>query len=294
MPVTASEVKALRELTGAGMMECKKALTETHGDLDEAIALLRKKGAASAEKKSGRIAAEGVITFAINDEGTTAILVEVNCETDFVAKDNSFKDFSTDLANTLLERRPESVEDASQLQLAGGATIEATRQELIAKIGENISLRRFEVVQAGPGELAGYVHGSRIGVIIRMGSSTEPDLGRDIAMHVAASRPVCIDESEMPDELLKKERDIYTAQAAESGKPPEIVEKMVTGRIKKFLKENTLLGQPFVKNPDESVGDLLSGQQASVVSMSRFEVGEGLEKRSDDFVAEVMAQAQGG
>jgi elongation factor Ts len=294
MPVTASEVKALRELTGAGMMECKKALTETHGDLDEAIALLRKKGAASAEKKSGRIAAEGVITFAINDEGTTAILVEVNCETDFVAKDNSFKDFSTDLANTLLEGRPESVEDASQLQLAGGATIEATRQELIAKIGENISLRRFEVVQAGPGELAGYVHGSRIGVIIRMGSSTEPDLGRDIAMHVAASRPVCIDESEMPDELLQKERDIYTAQAAESGKPPEIAEKMVTGRIKKFLKENTLLGQPFVKNPDESVGDLLSDQQASVVSMSRFEVGEGLEKRSDDFVAEVMAQAQGG
>jgi elongation factor Ts len=294
MPVTASEVKALRELTGAGMMECKKALTETHGDLDEAIALLRKKGAASAEKKSGRIAAEGVITFAINDEGTTAILVEVNCETDFVAKDNSFKDFSTDLANTLLEGRPESVEDASQLQLAGGATIEATRQELIAKIGENISLRRFEVVQAGPGELAGYVHGSRIGVIIRMGSSTEPDLGRDIAMHVAASRPVCIDESEMPGELLQKERDIYTAQAAESGKPPEIAEKMVTGRIKKFLKENTLLGQPFVKNPDESVGDLLSGQQASVVSMSRFEVGEGLEKRSDDFVAEVMAQAQGG
>jgi elongation factor Ts len=294
MPVTASEVKALRELTGAGMMECKKALTETHGDLDEAIALLRKKGAASAEKKSGRIAAEGVITFAINDEGTAAILVEVNCETDFVAKDNSFKDFSTDLANTLLEGRPESVEDASQLQLAGGATIEATRQELIAKIGENISLRRFEVVQAGPGELAGYVHGSRIGVIIRMGSSTEPDLGRDIAMHVAASRPVCIDESEMPGELLQKERDIYTAQAAESGKPPEIAEKMVTGRIKKFLKENTLLGQPFVKNPDESVGDLLSGQQASVVSMSRFEVGEGLEKRSDDFVAEVMAQAQGG
>ena len=294
MPVTASEVKALRELTGAGMMECKKALTETHGDLDEAIALLRKKGAASAEKKSGRIAAEGVITFAINDEGTTAILVEVNCETDFVAKDNSFKDFSTDLANTLLEGRPESVEDASQLQLAGGATIEATRQELIAKIGENISLRRFEVVQASPGELAGYVHGSRIGVIIRMGSSTEPDLGRDIAMHVAASRPVCIDESEMPGELLQKERDIYTAQAAESGKPPEIAEKMVTGRIKKFLKENTLLGQPFVKNPDESVGDLLSGQQASVVSMSRFEVGEGLEKRSDDFVAEVMAQAQGG
>lgn len=293
MPVTASEVKALRELTGAGMMECKKALTETDGDLDDAIALLRKKGAASAEKKSGRIAAEGVIAFAINDEGTAAILVEVNCETDFVAKDDSFRDFASHLASTLLQRRPDSVEDAAQLQLVGGATIEVTRQELIAKIGENISLRRFEVIQAGPGELAGYVHGSRIGVIIRMGASAGVDLGRDIAMHVAASRPLCIDESEMPDELLHKERDIYTAQAAESGKPPEIVEKMVTGRIKKFLKENTLVGQPFVKNPDQSVGELLSGQQASVVSMSRFEVGEGLEKRSDDFVAEVMAQAQG-
>ncbi len=211
MPVTASEVKALRELTGAGMMECKKALTETDGDLDDAIALLRKKGAASAEKKSGRIAAEGVIAFAINDEGTAAILVEVNCETDFVAKDDSFKDFVNQLASTLLERRPDSVEDAAQLQLVGGATIEVTRQELIAKIGENISLRRFEVIQAGPGELAGYVHGSRIGVIIRMGASAGVDLGRDIAMHVAASRPLCIDESEMPDELLNKERDIYTA-----------------------------------------------------------------------------------
>jgi len=294
MPVTASEVKALRELTGAGMMECKKALTETDGDLDDAIALLRKKGAASAEKKSGRIAAEGVIAFAINDAGTAAILVELNCETDFVAKDDSFKDFANQLASTLLEHRPDSVEDAAQLKLAGGAIVEVTRQELIAKIGENISLRRFEVIQAGPGELAGYVHGSRIGVIIRMGASTGADLGRDIAMHVAASRPLCIDESEMPDELLNKERDIYTAQAAESGKPPEIVEKMVTGRIKKFLKENTLVGQPFVKNPDQSVGELLSGQKASVVSMARFEVGEGLEKRSDDFVAEVMAQAQGG
>ena len=162
MPVTASEVKALRELTGAGMMECKKALTETDGDLDDAIALLRKKGAASAEKKSGRIAAEGVIAFAINDAGTAAILVELNCETDFVAKDDSFKDFANQLASTLLERRPDSVEDAAQLQLVGGATVEVTRQELIAKIGENISLRRFEVIQAGPEELAGYVHGSRI------------------------------------------------------------------------------------------------------------------------------------
>ncbi|HCK76289.1 MAG TPA: elongation factor Ts, partial [Gammaproteobacteria bacterium] len=248
----------------------------------------------SAEKKSGRIAAEGIVTLALNDEGTAAVLVEVNCETDFVAKDDSFKGFAAQLANIILERRPESVEAAAGVQLSGEATVETARQELIAKIGENISLRRFEMVEAGPGELAGYVHGSRIGVIVKMGSSTDPQLGRDIAMHVAASRPVCIDESEMPDDILQKERDIYTAQAAESGKPPEIVEKMVTGRIKKFLKENTLTGQPFVKNPDQSVGELLSGQEASVLRMSRFEVGEGLEKRSDDFVAEVMAQAQGG
>ena len=293
MPVTASEVKALRERTGAGMMECKKALTETDGDLEEAIALLRKKGAASAEKKSTRIAAEGVVELALNDSASEGVLVEVNCETDFVAKDDSFRAFSADLAQAVLRHHPNSVNDASQLQLSTGETVDATRQELIAKIGENISLRRFELVQAGTGEIAGYVHGSRIGVIIRMGLSAHPELGRDIAMHVAASRPLCIDENEMPEDVLQKEREIYSAQAAESGKAPEIVEKMVTGRVKKFLKENTLVGQPFVKNPDQSVGGLLSSHQASVVSMYRFEVGEGLEKRTDDFVAEVMAQAQG-
>jgi|TARA_B100000315_G_scaffold130012_1_gene119646 elongation factor Ts len=275
------------------MMECKKALTETDGDLDEAIVLLRKKGAASAEKKSGRIAAEGIVELALNDSASEGVLMEVNCETDFVAKDDSFRAFSADLAQAVLRHRPNSVEETSQLQLSTGETVEATRQELIAKIGENISLRRFELVQAGAGEIAGYVHGSRIGVIVRMGRSAQPEFGRDIAMHVAASRPVCIDENEMPEDLLQKERDIYSAQAAESGKAPEIVEKMVSGRVKKFLKENTLVGQPFVKNPDQSVGELLSTHQASVVSMHRFEVGEGLEKRTDDFVAEVMAQAQG-
>ena len=293
MPVTASEVKALRERTGAGMMECKKALTETDGDLEEAIALQRKKGAASAEKKSARIAAEGIVELAMNDSASEGVLVEVNCETDFVAKDDSFRAFSADLAQAVLRHHPNSVNDASLLQLSSGETVDATRQELIAKIGENISLRRFELVQAGTGEIAGYVHGSRIGVIIRMGSSAHPELARDVAMHVAASRPVCIDEDGMPEDLLKNERVIYSAQAAESGKPPEIVEKMVTGRVKKFLKENTLVGQSFVKNPDQSVGELLSTHQASVVSMHRFEVGEGLEKRTDDFVAEVMAQAQG-
>jgi len=294
MPITASEVKALRERTGAGMMECKKALTETDGDLDEAIALLRKKGAASAEKKSGRIAAEGVVELGVNAERTLAVLLELNCETDFVAKDDSFRRFAREIAGALMDRRPVSVEEAADLELNGGQTIEAARQELIAKIGENISLRRFELIDGEAGTLAGYVHGSRIGVVVQLNASSAEEVGRDIAMHIAASRPLCIDENAMPAEILQKERDIYSAQAAESGKPAEIVEKMVSGRISKFLKENTLVGQPFVKNPDQTVGELLAGHGTAVLTMHRFEVGEGLEKRSDDFVAEVMAQAQGG
>ncbi len=294
MSITASEVKALRERTGAGMMECKKALTETNGNLDEAIALLRKKGAASAEKKSGRIAAEGVVEFGINPESSLAVLVELNCETDFVAKDDSFKSFAREIVDALMSSRPASVQDAAELELSGGQTVEAARQELIAKIGENISLRRFELIEGEAGTLAGYVHGSRIGVVVQLNVASAQEVGRDIAMHIAASRPLCVDESAMPAEILEKERDIYSAQAAESGKPADIVEKMVSGRISKFLKENTLVGQPFVKNPDQTVGELLSAHDAAVLTMHRFEVGEGLEKRSDDFVAEVMAQAQGG
>ncbi len=294
MPITAIEVKALRERTGAGMMECKKALIETNGDLDEAIALLRKKGAASAEKKSGRIAAEGVVELGVNPDRSLAVLVELNCETDFVAKDDSFKSFAREIAGAVMNNRPPSIEDAADLALSGGQTIEAARQELIAKIGENISLRRFELIEGGAGTLAGYVHGSRIGVVVQLSTSSEEEVGRDIAMHIAASRPLCIDENAMPAEVLQKEQDIYSAQAAESGKPAEIVEKMVSGRISKFLKENTLVGQPFVKNPDQTVGEMLATHDAAVLTMHRFEVGEGLEKRSDDFVAEVMAQAQGG
>ncbi|MEC9079385.1 MAG: translation elongation factor Ts [Pseudomonadota bacterium] len=190
--------------------------------------------------------------------------------------------------------RPESIQDAAELELSGGQTVEAARQELIAKIGENISLRRFELIEGEAGTLAGYVHGSRIGVVVQLNVSSAQEVGRDIAMHIAASRPLCVDESAMPAEILEKERDIYSAQAAESGKPADIVEKMVSGRISKFLKESTLVGQPFVKNPDQTVGELLSAHDAAVLTMHRFEVGEGLEKRSDDFVAEVMAQAQGG
>lgn len=288
--ITAGQVKELRERTGAGMMDCKKALGETNGDLDEAIALLRKKGAASAEKKAGRIAAEGVVQLLISEDASRGTLLEVNCETDFVAKDDSFNRFVAALTQLIVDQNPADVESLSALIMDSGASVEAERQELIAKIGENISIRRFETLVSGSGQISGYMHGTRIGVLVSASGAAE--LGRDLAMHIAASRPVCIGEADMPSDVLTREREIYTAQAAESGKSPEIVEKMVDGRVKKFLKENTLLGQPFVKNPDISVTELLAQGNASMDGMLRFEVGEGLEKKVDDFVAEVMAQAK--
>ena len=288
--ITAGQVKELRERTGAGMMDCKKALSETNGDLDEAIALLRKKGAASAEKKAGRIAAEGIVQLLISEDASRGTLLEVNCETDFVAKDDSFNSFVAALTQLIVDQNPADVESLSALIMDSGASVEAERQELIAKIGENISIRRFETLVSGSGQISGYMHGTRIGVLVSASGAAE--LGRDLAMHIAASRPVCIGEADMPSDVLTREREIYTAQAAESGKSPEIVEKMVDGRVKKFLKENTLLGQPFVKNPDISVTELLAQGNASMDGMLRFEVGEGLEKKVDDFVAEVMAQAK--
>ena len=288
--ITAGQVKELRERTGAGMMDCKKALGETNGDLDEAIALLRKKGAASAEKKAGRIAAEGIVQLLISEDASRGTLLEVNCETDFVAKDDSFNSFVAALTQLIVDQNPADVESLSALIMDSGASVEAERQELIAKIGENISIRRFETLVSGSGQISGYMHGTRIGVLVSASGAAE--LGRDLAMHIAASRPVCIGEADMPSDVLTREREIYTAQAAESGKSPEIVEKMVDGRVKKFLKENTLLGQPFVKNPDISVTELLAQGNASMDGMLRFEVGEGLEKKVDDFVAEVMAQAK--
>jgi len=290
--ITASQVKELRERTGAGMMDCKKALSETEGDMDAAIDLLRKKGAASAEKKAGRIAAEGVVQLAINEDASKGVMIEVNCETDFVAKDDSFQQFAADVSRVVMDEEPTSLEALGETTLPSGQNVEAARQALIAKIGENIAVRRFEVVSGASGEVSGYLHGTRIGVLVSVSGGQE--LGRDVAMHVAATRPVCISEDDMPGDVLTREREIYSAQAAESGKSAEIIEKMVDGRVKKFLKENTLLGQPFVKNPDITVGRLLSDNSASVTTMLRFEVGEGLEKRSDDFVAEVMAQATAG
>ncbi len=297
MAITASKIKELRERTGAGMLDCKHALSESGGDIDAAVEALRKKGVAAAEQKAGRIAAEGVIVHA--GDARAGVLVEVNCETDFVAKDASFTAFAERVADAILaaDLPDDSADPSAVAALAldgnGGGTIETARQTLITQIGENISVRRFALMKAGSSDdaLSAYLHGARIGVMVRLGGTADESLGRDIAMHIAASRPLCIDETDIPAQTLEREKAIFAAQAAESGKPPEIAEKMVAGRVKKFLKENTLLGQPFVKDPERSVGQLVAAANATVERMARFEVGEGLEKRSDDFVAEVMAQA---
>jgi elongation factor Ts len=282
-------VKELRERTGAGMMECKKALVEADGDLDAAAEALRKAGAAKADKKAGRVAADGRVV--ILTEGNKAAIVEVNSETDFVAKDENFASFAEAVAATVLATGETDVANLATQSMADGRTIEAARTELVQKVGENISVRRAQVVEAA-GPLSFYTHGARIGAIVALEGGDE-DLARDIAMHVAAINPVCIDETGVPAETLEREKRIFTEQAEASGKPAEIVEKMVTGRVAKFLKEITLVGQPFVKDPDVSVGKLLKGAGAKVVSFVRFEVGEGIEKKEDNFVEEVMSQVKG-
>ncbi|MEQ8662964.1 MAG: translation elongation factor Ts [Gammaproteobacteria bacterium] len=290
MAITASMVKELRERSGAGMMECKKALVETDGDIEAAIEHLRKSGAAKAAKKAGRIAAEGAVVVASSAAG--AVLVEVNSETDFVANDDNFTSFADTVANAALEAAPADVEALRALAVDGGETIEQRRAALVAKIGENIDVRRFVRLPSDLGSIESYLHGKRIGVLVAMqGGSAE--LARDVAMHIAASNPVCVSETEVPAGLLDKEREIHLAQAAESGKPPEIVEKMVSGKLKKFIGEITLEGQPFVKDPDTTVGKLLKQNGASVSAFVRYEVGEGIEKKEENFAEEVMAQARG-
>ena len=293
MTISAALVKELRERTGAGMMDCKKALTQTGGNIDQGIELLRTLGVASAEKKSGRIAAEGVIVQLVSGDKFSGVLVEVNCETDFAAKDNSFKEYSTAVALCLLAGDQNTIEDLEESELHPGISVNQARQELISKIGENISVRRFDRLRSPDGLVAGYLHGGRIGVLVSM-DKCEAELGKDIAMHIAASRPICVAEDDVPEEVIEAERSIFTAQAKESGKSDDIVARMVDGKLKKFMKENTLLGQAYVKDPDITVGDLIAGVDAKVCEMLRYEVGEGLDKRDDDFVAEVMAQASRG
>lgn len=290
MQITAALVKELRERTGAGMMECKKALVDTDGDIQAAIEQMRKSGAAKADKKAGRVAAEGTIVAAA--EAGTAVLVEVNCETDFVAKDDNFKQYADEVAQAVLKQRPDDIDALNDLELAEGTTVETARRELVAKIGENINVRRFSVIEAGDAVIGRYLHGNRIGVVVALRGGDE-SLARDIAMHVAASRPVCVSEDQVPEELLAREKAIFVAQAEQSGKPADIIEKMVGGRLKKYLKEITLEGQPFVKDPDQSVGQLLKQAGAGVTEFVRYEVGEGIEKKQENFADEVMAQVKG-
>ena len=294
MSISASQVKQLREQTGAGMMDCKRALEETTGNMEAAIDFLRKKGAASAERKASRIASEGIIGQWISDDGSQAVMVEVNCETDFVAKDESFGIFVATIIQVIAVNRPTDLEALGELALGASGSVNEARLVLIGRVGENIGIRRFECIEAASGSvLSGYLHGQRIGVVMGV-KGGQNSLGRDLAMHVAASRPLAILPSGIAPELLEREKNIVIAQAAESGKADAIVEKMVAGRMTKFVRENTLVGQAFVKNLETTVEGLLKLEGAEVSAMVCYEVGEGLEKRSDDFVAEVMAQAQAG
>ncbi|GBU09632.1 translation elongation factor EF-Ts [Gammaproteobacteria bacterium] len=286
MEITAKLVKELRERTDCGMMECKKALVETNGDIDAAIDLMRKNGQAKADKKASRAAAEGMLL--VRQEGTTAIIVEVNCETDFVTKNEDYLSFANEVADLIISNKPASIELVGSLPMRG-KTVDEVRNDLISKIGENISVRRMALLESD-NILGVYTHGIRIASIVELKGS-DIELAKDIAMHVAASKPICLDSSEVPVELLDKEREIYSAQASESGKPADIVAKMVEGRMRKYLEEVTLLGQNFVKDPDITVEKLLKSKNATVVKFIRFGLGEGVEIIKTDFAAEVMAQA---
>jgi elongation factor Ts len=296
MAITAAQVKELRERTGSGMMECKKALVDADGDMETAIETLRKTGLAKADKKAGRVAAEGLVVIETSDDQKTAAIVEVNCETDFVAKKEDFQEFASAIAKRVLADDPADIDALLAMPLHDGeaTSIEDARKALIATIGENISVRRFVRVESS-GELSSYRHGVRIGVLVDLAGG-DTGLGKDLAMHIAAHdpRPVCISEDQVPADLIEKERDIFTAQARESGKPDNIIEKMIEGRIRKYLGEITLLGQSFVKDPDQTVGKLLQAANASVLRFERMELGEGIEKKSENFADEVMAQVKGG
>lgn len=291
MSITAAMVKELRERTGSGMMECKKALVEANGDMEAAIEQMRKSGLAKADKKSGRTAAEGNITIKTSDSGQQAVIIEINCETDFVGIGDDFRVFTDAVADVALSSGVTSVDSLLEQKL-GETSVEDARKALTAKIGENINIRRLHRIESSQGKVSEYLHGSRIGVIVDVAGIDE-EVSRGIAMHIAASQPVCVSDDQVDSALLDKEREIFSAQAEASGKPPQIIEKMVEGRLKKYLKEVTLLGQPYIKDPDVSVAQLLSKSNGTVLSFARFEVGEGIEKVQENFAEEVMAQVRG-
>jgi len=287
MSVAAEAVKALRERTGAGMMECKKALVEAGGDLDAAAEILRKSGLAKADKKAGRVAAEGVIAIERAADGRSAAVVEVNSETDFVAREAGFKSFASAVARAALAARPADLGALGAVVLPSGQTVEETRRALVARIGENISVRRFELLESS-GPLGAYLHGTRIGALVALAGGDD-DLARDLAMHVAAINPQFVAADDVPPEQVAKEREIVLAQVGTDpkaqGKPAEIVAKMVDGKLRKFLGEITLLGQPFVKDDKLAVGDVLKRGNARVLRFARYEVGAGIEKNQENFAA---------
>lgn len=292
--ITAAMVKELRQRTGAGMMECKKALVSVDGNIDTAIEQMRISGLAKADNKSGRITAEGTVAIDVAEDGRSASMIEVNCETDFVSKGDEFGAFAAAVAGRILSEDPADEQALIELSLTEGEslTIDIARREMVTKIGENIQLRRFVRQSTSSGVFGSYSHAGRIGVIVCL-EGGDVTLAKDIAMHVAASRPECISESDVPAELLAKEKSILLAEAKESGKPDNIVEKMVQGRVKKFLAEITLVGQSFVKDPDVTIAKLLESASATVTFFKRFEMGEGIQKKQENFADEVMAQIQG-
>jgi elongation factor Ts len=289
MTVTAQLVKELREITGVGMMDCKKALSETDGDLEKAVEYLRKAGQAKADKKASRVAAEGKILISADTENNRHTILEINCETDFVAKDEKFNKFSDSVLRALTRNSISSVEELSGIE-ENGSTIDDERKKLIAEIGENISIRRFSFLNSD-NTVGSYIHMGRIGVIVEVEGSQDEDLAKDLAMHIAANNPLYKDQNDVPAEELEKEKEILKAQALAEGKPEDIIEKMIQGRLNKYLEQITLYGQPFVKDPDIKVSKLLENAGASIKGFIRYELGEGIEKKKDDFVEEVKKQA---
>ena len=288
--ITAGLVKELRERTGAGMMDCKKALAATEGDMDKAIDFLREKGLAAAAKKAGRIAAEGLVVSYVSEDAKVGVIVEVNCETDFVAKTENFQELVGGIAAFIAKSNPADMEALNASEIEEGKTVAALITESIAKIGENISLRRFARYEVAEGMVAAYIHGGgKIGVLVSMTAGTE-ELGHDVAMHIAAANPGYLNREQVPTAELEHEKQILTEQARNEGKPDNIIEKMVVGRIEKYYKEVCLVDQEFVKDPDQTVGKLVAAAGASVTEFTRFQLGEGIEKKQEDFAAEVMAQ----
>ena len=287
--ITAALVKELRERTGAGMMDCKKALSAVEGDMDKAIDFLREKGLAAAAKKAGRIAAEGVVGSFISADGKIGAVVEANCETDFVAKTDNFKALVEKIAAHIVATKPADIEALMASEL-DGQTVEALVTASVAKIGEKISVRRFALYEAPEGVVAAYIHGGgKIGVLVEF-KGGNAELGKDVAMHIAAANPAYLDRTQVPAAELEHEKEVLSEQAKNEGKPEKIIEKMVLGRINKYYKEVCLIDQEFVKDPDQSVGKLLKANDAEVLAFTRFQLGEGIEKKQEDFAAEVMSQ----